>query len=266
MKIGQGAPKSVNKKASSITRITNTESKINSLLHPKISKTDEQILQLSVMLHTFLYPATEPVLGTIAFWIKLLHLEPFDIINLIKNQDIKRDSKARKDKILVAILDIWDTLDYYSKKRYDLFDILVKKARFTIGSTPLSTKELWGYLFQYLSEFSLESVEAAKVLLEMQKLILVSKVSAKTGDDSKANTLMAEMTGLKKPTNIEVNQNNNTLNIADRPQVNKVSNQINRALALDDLELETNENRLLTEGQQNYIDADYTLEKDKEVA
>lgn len=236
----------------------------DNLLMGKVTTTDKNIIDKSIVISKYLYPMIPPNLGTIGFFIKKSRLVPEDIIQILRSQGTKRDKRKNfdyKERALIHINEVWDLLDEFSKQRFDIFDHLARRAL-------LTTEDLWGILLVKLANHGVLATKTAMTLLELNKLELISKVGNKVGENDNADKLMAEMTGLKKnETNINVQNNQNQINLNERPSFSKLSNSLNKVLMEEmnpDLELESKEEqKQLTEGNLDYVDSEI-IENEKE--
>lgn len=225
----------------------------------KVTFKDLEHVKLAKVINENQYPQINPSLGTIGFFLKKLRLKPEDIISII-NHD-KLDSRTKNDRALLHLIDIWNHLDNHSRERFDLFDHLARRGGFTV-------KQLWGLIMVKISNYSMQSIETANILLRLGKLDIASTILEKAKDNDKVLNLAAQATGLVK-NETHINVETNIANVTNnRPTFDKLSSIVNKEIANEIDNINIRDNRLLTEGNvnDNYIDADYSMDADKELA
>jgi hypothetical protein len=205
------------------------------------------------------YDYIEPVLGTLIFLFRNLKGGNQSVIAALRTSLNQKYAAMHKIKDVVTK---YDSLDKYSQKRADVWDLICKDLN-------ISPARIWDYFVVGMKEFVKASATMG-VELNKNDIIEATAKFAQNEKNSKDRELLFKAGNLisNEPL-VEINQQtNNTLNqqnnIFGESFAETIKNSNNQLRDKDDLKiLEETKQRELTKGNQDYIDAE-VLESDKD--
>lgn len=191
------------------------------------------------------FPRVPPIPGTLGFLSRNIRGGNEAIINFLKNVGVGDNTKFIKNFII-----LWNVMDEYSRKRVDIFDILCEKYNVRKG-------KFWGRVQEGMFD-NHEALAKQTLLGYKAEFVELLKKMARMPKNHKDRELLAHALGLKKDspllqftdnsvtqnTKVEVNQTNINL-----PSFAKSMRQ--------QPSLEEEEPKQLSEGKQDYIDAEW---------
>lgn len=195
--------------------------------------------------------------GTLGYFFRNLRGGNEAVIEHLRNA-----ASSNKTKFLHNFILIWNNLDSFSRRRVDIFDIICRKYS-------IDRAKFWGIFqegcFKYNDAISQVAISNHKN--EFVELLKRKMAGEKNSADRKLYAEIAGMIDSKPLISIEDNSQNLTVNNNGNSQLPSFAQSISRAEQGIKKGLPQVEPRRLTEGQQDYIDAEIILEerRDKEL-
>jgi hypothetical protein len=206
------------------------------------------------------FPRISPVPGTLAFLLRSFRGRNESVIEFLEWTQKDEHPGRTKAQFIKNFIIIWNNMDEWSRKRVDIFDVLCRKYE-------ISRKRFWGILQEGIFDFHEELTQTALSGFKPEFIHLVNKMATKERHHQDRR-LMAEMLGVTKAEPlVKIEDNSQTTNVTNIAQFPSFSDSIRRSeqgIRHKDIAAPKVEQKQLTEGEQNYIEAEWSDIKEEE--
>lgn len=202
------------------------------------------------------YRRIPPIPGTLAFALRNLKGGNESVIEFLRWS--QTGEKSNRTKFIKEFIILWNNMDEFSRRRIDIFDHLCRKY-----SIPL--KRFWGVLQEGLFDHYEQLAQTALGEAKQDLIKDIRKFSSREKGHADRK-LLADMVKLTSDAPlIKVEDNSQHLTVNNNSSIPSFAQSIRRSeefVRRD--ELEKPKVRELTEGKQDYIEAEILNEEDKE--
>jgi hypothetical protein len=213
-----------------------------------LSEEEEEAEQKAESFPIHKYPKIKPIPGTLAYMFRNIKGGNESIIEFMRNAASSNNAKFLKNFLI-----LWNNMDEYSRKRIDIFDTLCRKYG-------VPNKKFWGVVQEGMFDYNDQLTQAALMGHKPEFVDLLRRMAAKERNAADRR-LLAEALQLTAKQEPLIKVEDKSVHTTNNLNLNQVPSFVSsvRKTSMPDLP----DRKALTEGKQDYIDADFYVENTK---